>query len=94
MDQRSANHLIIRGHVQGVGYRWWAKQQAMRLSLEGWVRNRSDGSVELLAIGLPEALEELAKACHRGPPGAEVTALDRTEALDDGSTGFEQRPTD
>lgn len=88
---RSAISLRIEGRVQGVGYRWWAVGQARRLGLDGWVRNRSDGSVEALAIGPPEALDGFAAACRQGPSAARVTAVLRTDAQDDGSQGFEER---
>lgn len=90
---RPAARLIIRGRVQGVGYRWWARGQARALGLDGWVRNLRDGTVELLAAGPPRAIERLIKACRQGPPGAGVTAVERFEADDEGLDGFEERPT-
>lgn len=90
---RSAVRLIVKGRVQGVGYRWWAIGQARRLGLDGWVRNRADGSVELLAIGVEAALEALAAACRRGPQAAAVSSVETQEAGDDGSTGFGERAT-
>jgi acylphosphatase len=91
--QRPAVRLRIRGRVQGVGYRWWAVGEARRLGLDGWVRNRTDGSVELHAAGAPEALDALAEACRLGPSGARVEEIDRLDAEDDGVRGFEQAPT-
>jgi acylphosphatase len=91
--ERAAVRLIIRGRVQGVGYRWWAIGQARRLGVDGWVRNRADGSVELLAIGLPEALDDLTVACRRGPAAAQVASVQPEAAGDDGSTGFDERPS-
>lgn len=90
---RVAVRLVIRGHVQGVGYRWWARGQARRLRLGGWVRNRSDGTVELLAVGSPGAVEQLAEACRHGPSGAQVTSVERFEAEAASLDGFEERPT-
>ena len=90
---RPALHLTIRGRVQGVGYRWWTVGQATALGLSGWVRNRRDGSVELLAIGSTDAIETLATACTRGPTVASVASVERAPAEDDGTQGFEQRPT-
>jgi acylphosphatase len=89
--QRHAVRLIIRGRVQGVGYRWWARSEARRLGLDGWVRNLGDGSVELLAIGAQEAVGRLVDACWRGPPAAAVATVDSTPASDDGSVGFDAR---
>jgi acylphosphatase len=88
---RQAVQLSIRGRVQGVGYRVWAVDEARRLGLDGWARNRRDGSVEILAIGGEEALARLADACRRGPPAALVTEIDQTGAEDDGSVGFDVR---
>ena len=90
---RLAVRLVIRGRVQGVGYRWWARGQARRLNLSGWVRNRSDGSVELLAAGSSGAVEALIEACRRGPAAAEVISVERFEAGDPGGAGFEERST-
>jgi len=92
MDRR-ALRLIIRGRVQGVGYRVWARGEARRLALDGWTRNRRDGSVEILAVGNDPALERLVEVCWRGPAGAAVTLVERTVTEDDGSVGFEVRPT-
>jgi len=90
---RIAANLRIEGRVQGVGYRWWAVTEARRLGLSGWTRNRMDGSVEILAIGAPEAVAELEQACARGPSAARVAAVRRAPAEDDGSQGFGQGPT-
>jgi acylphosphatase len=90
---RVAVRLVIRGRVQGVGYRWWARGQARRLKLAGWVRNRSDGAVELLAAGSPGAVEQLIGACRHGPSAAEVSSVERFEADDPGLDAFEERPT-
>lgn len=90
---RSALHLVIHGRVQGVGYRWWATQEARALGLSGWVRNRRDGAVELLAIGPEAACRLLAQACLQGPEGADVSRVDAVPGEDDGSRGFVQRPT-
>ena len=90
---RPTLHLIVRGRVQGVGYRWWTVDQATALGLAGWVRNRRDGSVEILAIGAPHALDSLAASCAHGPAPASVTSVERGAADDDGSVGFAPRST-
>ncbi len=84
----------IEGRVQGVWYRGWAIEQAERRGLRGWVRNRSDGSVEALFIGPEAAVAEMVAACRRGPPAARVKAVAERPAEDDGSAGFRQRPTE
>jgi acylphosphatase len=67
--------------------------EARRLGLEGWVRNLSDGRVEILALGPQDRLDALENACHAGPPAARVSAVARSLASDDGSTGFCEKPT-
>jgi acylphosphatase len=90
---RAAMQITVQGHVQGVGFRWWVVEQARRLGLEGWVRNRRDGSVEVLAIGEADDIVRLRGACGRGPAGASVRSVTVEAAEDDGSTGFEQKAT-
>jgi acylphosphatase len=90
---RTSVRLRIEGGVQGVGYRWWALEAARSLGLAGWVRNCRDGSVEILAIGEPPAVGDLASACGVGPRGARVTAVTSSAAEDDGSLGFHQKAT-
>ena len=91
--ERQAIRLTIRGRVQGVGYRAWAAYEAQRLGLDGWVRNRRDGTVELLAVGPEAKIERLVEACSSGPSAARVTAIDRHAGQDDGCTGFRQKAT-
>jgi acylphosphatase len=90
---RIAVTLRVEGRVQGVGFRWWTVGEARRLGLSGWARNRSDGSVEILAIGEAAAVGALEAACAEGPPSARVAGVHRRPAEDDGSTGFRQRET-
>jgi acylphosphatase len=85
--------LTITGRVQGVGYRCWAERAALSLGISGWVRNRSDGSVELLATGDEDAVAALIEACRRGPRAAVVANVAVHEAEDDGAAGFSARPT-
>ena len=88
-----AVRLRITGRVQGVGYRAWAMQTAARLGVRGWVRNRSDGSVEALVIADEEAVERMIEACREGPFGARVADVAISEAKDDGSAGFTAKPS-
>lgn len=71
----ATERLRIAGQVQGVGYRWWVTRTARGLGLEGWVRNRLDGSVEVLAFGEPYALEALRRACRVGPRSARISGV-------------------
>ena len=80
--------------MQGVGYRAWAMQTAVRLGVRGWVRNRADGSVETLVMGHEPAVAAMVEACQRGPRAASVTDVTISEADDDGSTDFTAHPTD
>jgi len=83
--------LRITGRVQGVGYRAWAIETAVRLRLRGWVRNRSDGSVEAHIIGGEDAVAAMIEACRTGPFAARVTGVRISEAADDASEGFRPR---
>jgi len=87
--------LTIRGRVQGVGYRAWATDMARALGLAGWVRNRTEGTVEAVATGDDAAVERFIAACRTGPGLARVTAIDVAPAdpADIGGAGFEHRPT-
>jgi acylphosphatase len=76
-------HVTIRGRVQGVGYRYWFEQQARARGLEGWVRNRRDGSVEAVLAGPAEAVAELIAQCRRGPSAARVDAVQDEDASSD-----------
>ena len=67
--------LRITGGVQGVGYRIWATRTASALGLRGWVRNRSDGTVEALIAGTPADVEAMLAEMRRGPRGAAVSRL-------------------
>lgn len=65
-------HFLIRGRVQGVGFRWFVHREASELELRGWVRNTEDGEVEVVAAGDPEDLSELRSSLRKGPRGSRV----------------------
>ena len=67
--------IVIRGRVQGVGYRAWVEHYAVASRLEGWVRNRRDGSVEALFAGSADIVAHMVALCRRGPPSARVEAV-------------------
>jgi acylphosphatase len=74
-------HVTISGRVQGVGYRYFVEHEALSRDLEGWVRNRRDGSVEAVFAGPAEAVTTMIAACRRGPSSARVEAV-QDEAAD------------
>ncbi len=76
-------HLYISGRVQGVFFRHHTHKKATALKLTGWVRNLSDGRVEVFAEGPSDKLEELINWCHQGPPAADVEKVD-VEWLEEG----------
>lgn len=88
-----ARHLTILGRVQGVFYRNWTAQTAGGLGLNGWVRNRMDGSVEAWVEGPAEAVEQFIALAHRGPPAAQVARIDADDMPPEGLTSFQKRPT-
>ena len=90
-----ARHVLVEGVVQGVGYRQFTRRRALRLDVSGWVRNRSDGSVEALVRGRPSDVEAMLAEMRKGPPGAEVTDLriEALEASEVAETDFVVRPT-
>ncbi len=75
--------VVIRGRVQGVGYRAWTEIIALEHGIEGWVRNRRDGSVEAMFSGPERDVAALIAQCRRGPPGARVEAIDQRDATPD-----------
>ncbi|HVD60894.1 MAG TPA: acylphosphatase [Gemmatimonadaceae bacterium] len=81
----------IRGRVQGVGFRWFARVQGRRLGLAGWVANQPDGSVEVAASGDQSRLDELRRALRRGPDGADVTSVDELDPVEDHDFPFAVR---
>ena len=88
----TVKRFLIRGRVQGVGFRWSMVEQARRLGVSGWVRNRPDGSVEALVAGPPEDVERLLSWARHGPPAAIVERVQVHEAQGH-FEGFEQRAT-
>ena len=76
-------HVLVYGRVQGVGFRAFVEHEAEKRGLEGWTRNRRDGSVEAVFKGEPSVVAEMVEACRRGPMGARVDALDQREGTDE-----------
>ena len=68
-------HYLVKGRVQGVGFRWFVHREAAALELSGWVRNTEDGHVEVLATGDPASLAELKQALRKGSRGSRVDAV-------------------
>jgi len=92
-DEIITMNIRIEGEVQGVGFRDFAIREANARRLKGWVRNRSDGSLEALAHGPRTVVESFITACITGPRGARVTAFNLEKAEPPDSLGFTRRPT-
>ncbi|MGO9863777.1 MAG: acylphosphatase [Terriglobales bacterium] len=92
---KSAVHarcFLVRGRVQGVGFRWFVEREAHILNIAGWVRNNSDGTVEILAQGTRDQLAGLQSRLREGPRAARIDAVDVSEAQPAaGLTSFQVR---
>jgi acylphosphatase len=85
--------LRIEGFVQAVGYRNFAITEATKLGLNGWIRNRADGTVEALASGSTKDIEAFVATCMRGPPGSRVNNVELHNAEPPAEKGFHRRPS-
>ena len=102
MDDSDRQIIRVRicGAVQRVGFRYWLARQAQAVGLEGWVRNRADGTVEALLAGEKDAVLSMLRACETGPPRARVAEIDASPgsekdlSLRDPSALFDILPTD
>ena len=84
---------VFAGRVQGVWFRAWTVEEARDLGIDGWVRNRRDGTVEAVFAGTAADVEAMLALCRRGPPLAHVEALEAFPCDEEVAAGFEQRPT-
>lgn len=75
-------HYLVKGRVQGVGFRWFVQREASEIGLKGWVRNTDEGHVEVVAAGEQEDLAELKQALHKGSRGSRVDAVIEHELAD------------
>lgn len=87
-DHYTALRIRLSGRVQGVGFRMWTRDEALRLGVTGWVRNEADGSVAALIAGSDSAISTMIERLKRGPPGALVSSVE-TEAVE-----IEKMPAD
>ena len=92
-DDQTHLRIRIEGQVQAVGYRDFVLREARARTLDGWVRNRTDGTVEVLASGPTKAVEALIQACIKGPPGARVANFELHKAEPAEEKGFRRRPS-
>jgi acylphosphatase len=84
-----ARRTLVKGRVQGVGFRFFAERAARELNLRGWVRNLPDGSVEAVAEGEEDALMRFVERLRQGPLGARVASVSEQEAAVEGFARFE-----
>ena len=78
---------VVEGRVQGVGFRWFVRGQALRFRVDGWVANRDDGSVQVVAEGSTSALDALVRELRKGPAGSSVTAVRESRSAARGEGG-------
>jgi len=95
MNDDDLTHLRVRieGFLRAVGFRNYVIGEARRLGLDGWVRNRSDGTVEALVSGETKTVEAFVAACMKGPPGSQVKNVDLFKAEPPAEKGFHRRPS-
>lgn len=94
MDAKNRLHAWVLGKVQGVGFRYFVRQRAVELPISGWVRNLSDGRVELIAEGSRKDLEEFLAVVRQGPRGSQVSDVQvEWSDKDEGLQGFSVKPT-
>ncbi len=86
-------HVIVRGIVQGVGFRYWTQREAVGLGLRGWVRNLFDGRVEIVLQGEKSAVDTMVARCKGGPSSADVQEHSKNELTAQKLDGFEIRPS-
>ncbi len=82
----------VEGKVQGIGFRAYTVRQAIALNLKGWVRNRTDGTMEAFVTGEVKDVERFVQSCMKGPEGARVANIDLVADTDPGSEGFVELP--
>ena len=82
-------HFLVRGRVQGGGFRWFVHREASELGLKGWVRNTEDGEVEVMAAGEAESLAELRTSLSQGPRGSRVDRVIEHELVESEAAGLE-----
>ena len=92
-DELTTFRLRIKGDVQGVGFREWAIHEANNRKLNGWVRNRGDGSVELVISGPDAVVQDMLKACTQGPEMAQVHKIDILREDELPAAGFRRQAT-
>ncbi|MBX3561137.1 MAG: acylphosphatase [Sphingomonas sp.] len=93
MNGTAFRRVFVHGRVQGVSYRDWAVRAARSLGLDGWVRNRLDGRVEMIVAGPPDAVEAMIAQCREGPRLARVDRVEVEETNEAVIAGFVQMPT-
>lgn len=93
MEESIAVRARIAGKVQGVWYRQWTTEAAAELGLTGWVRNRSDGTVEACFSGPPKQVQLMLQRCEEGPPKAEVTEVTHEPCPTPSLQVFQRLPT-
>jgi acylphosphatase len=88
-----ARHIVVSGRVQGVFFRDWTERAARGDGIAGWVRNRANGTVEIVAEGEAGAIARFVEACRHGPDAARVDEIEVSEIAPAGAAGFERRQT-